>query len=540
MPLHIFFTTDIHGNYFSYDFRYRREGDGSLQRVCAFVAEQRRRYGEENVLLLDGGDMIQGGPEAYFFNHIDNDEAHRVGEMCRFVGYDAGAVGNHDIESGAAAMRRFQQSSGYPLLAANITDSRGAHPFAPYTVIRRGGMKIAVVGFTTPATKRWLPDELCKDYTFHDILESASGWAERIRKTEQPDLLIALLHSGWKGGLHDASWCENVTQELAEHTGGYDLVLFGHDHFSRVETVENNEGNLVACVNAGCYGYEVGEAVVKSDAYGHLTIEGRLHDIRRYENDIMGAFRLRFKEPFRRVLYYTSTRLGRLCTRLDISRAYYGPSSYMSLIHTLQLSVSHADISICSPYFMDSVIEPGTFFVADLYTIYWFEDRLYTIRMTGREIKNLLERSYWLWTNTVSSPDEQLLKTDFDPATGKQVFKNLYFNFDNAAGLDYEVDVAKPFGEKIRIKKMSNGAEFLLDKEYTVATIGHRANGGGQMLTLGAGIPEEELPLRVVSYTPYDIRHYLRLFIEQKQTVDVPLIDNWRFLLRGSLFFKWS
>ena len=63
-----------------------------------------------------------------------------------------------------------------------------------------------------------------------------------------------------------------------------------------------------------------------------------------------------------------------------------------------------------------------------------------------------------------------------------------------------------------------------------MTTIGHRANGGGQMLTLGAGIPEEQLPHRVVSYTPYDIRYYLRLFIEQRRTVDVPLINNWRFL----------
>ena len=533
MALHIFFTTDIHGNYFTYDFRYRHDGDGSMQRVYAFIAEQRERYGEDNVLLLDGGDMIQGGPEAYYFNHIDKGETHRVGEMCRFVGYDAGAVGNHDIESGAEAMRRFQQSSGYPLLAANISDSQGNHPFSPYTVIRRGGIKIAVVGFATPATKRWLPEELCKDYTFHDILESATGWAERVRQTEQPDMMIALLHSGWQGGLHDSSWCENITSKLAEKTCGYDLVLFGHDHFSRVESVVNNKGKQITCLNAGCYGYEIGEAVVETDAAGRCNIQGRLHDIRQYENDYSDAFRQQFDEPFRQVFDYTSTRLGTLNTRLDISKAYLGPSHYMSLIHQLQLAVSHADISLCSPYFMESVIGPGPFYVADLYTIYWFEDRLYTILMTGQEIKNLLERSYWLWTNTVSSPDERLLKTSPDPVTGKPAFKNLYFNFDTAAGIDYEVDVTKPFGEKIHIKKMSNGTPFQLDKEYNVATIGHRANGGGQMLTLGAGIAEEELPRRVVCYTPYDIRHYLRLFIEQEQNLDVPLMDNWRFVVDG-------
>ena len=528
--MHIFFTTDIHGNYFSYDFRYGKEGDGSLQRTYAYIALQRERYGDDQILLLDGGDMIQGGPEAYYFNHIKTDIPHPVGEICRFLGYDAGAIGNHDIESGSLSLNRFQQTSGYPLLAANIIDSEGRRPFEPYTVIVRGGMRVAVVGFTTSATKRWLPEELTREYEFQDIISSATEWIPRIRREEHPDLLIVLLHSGWQGGLHNPCWQENVTERLAQMVPGIDLILFGHDHFSRCVTVQSSGESCVTCLNAGCYGYQVAEAVVDRDENGEITVQGMIHDLRTYSNHYADDFLSRFETPFGMVKQYTSTEIGLLSTRLDISKAFLGPSHYMSLIHSLQFSVSHADISICSPYFTDSVIQPGPFTMAELYNIYWFEDRLYTLRMTGKEIRNLLERSYSLWTNTVNGPDDLLLNTYQDPETGKTLFKNLFFNFDNAAGIDYEVDVTKPAGNKIRILQLSNGKPFHDDDEYTVTTIAHRALGGGQMLSLGAGIPDEELASRIIAYTPFDIRHYLRLYIEQHTPLNVPLINNWRFV----------
>lgn len=532
--LHIFFTTDIHGNYFIYDFRTGRDGDGSLQRAYAYVEQQRQRLGTDNVMLIDGGDMIQGGPEAYYFNHIQTDTPHRVGQMCRMMGYDAGAVGNHDIESGSQALSRFQQESGYPLLAANITDTCGGHPFKPYAVVCKAGLRVAVIGFTTPATKRWLPEELCRDLVFEDILVSARRWVAHVREKERPDLLVAVLHSGWQGGLHHPAWQENVAAQLAQSVQGIDLLLFGHDHFTRSETLRNAAGQDVACLNAGCYGYHIAEAVVRVGDGDAISVQTMIHDLRTYHNPLADRFRTCFEQPFQDILNYVSTPIGTLKSTLDISKAFNGPSLYMSLIHALQLHVSHADISLCSPYSMDQVVRSGQLTVAELFTIYWFEDRLYTIRMKGSEIRRLLERSYALWTNRVDSPCEPLLNTYTDEQTGQVFFKNLFFNFDTAAGIDYQVDVTQPEGHKIQMSRMSDGRPFEEGGEYTVATIAHRANGGGQMLTLGAGIPEQELSGRVVGYTPFDVRHYLQRYIEERGELDVELIDNWKFVFGKS------
>ncbi len=96
--------------------------------------------------------------------------------------------------------------------------------------------------------------------------------------------------------------------------------------------------------------------------------------------------------------------------------------------------------------------------------------------------------SYDLWVNTMKSPDDHLLLLDTQTKGDQQRlgFKNLSFNFDSAAGIDYEVDVTKPDGEKVKILRMSNGQPFDEKKWYNVAVNSYRGNGGGELLTRGA------------------------------------------------------
>jgi len=348
------------------------------------------------------------------------------------AGYDAGCIGNHDIEVGKGAMGRFQESCGYPMLAANIMYRDRCPVFLPYTVIERMGLRIAVIGFSTPATKHLLPDEVCGDYEFEDITESAKRWTEHVRYVAHPDIMVAIVHSGWEGGIPGTSLVNNETKALAM-ASDFDIIFYGHDHFSRIERVKKQNGKETLCINPGAYGYDVAEAKVCISGSEIQKTDARLHDVRHFRNDCSDNFRERFDEGFKLVEEYASTVVCKLETTLDISQAFYGPSAYMTLIHEMQLDATGADISICATYSTDSVIPAGDCTIADIYKIYWFEDRLYTIRMKGHEIKGLLERSYALWTNTIQHPDDQLLKIYTDPETGRTYFKNLYYNFDSGS-----------------------------------------------------------------------------------------------------------
>ena len=108
-------------------------------------------------------------------------------------------------------------------------------------------------------------------------------------------------------------------------------------------------------------------------------------------------------------------------------------------------------------------------------------------------------------------------------------FRNYTFNFDSAAGINYEVDVTKPEGQKVRIVSMADGTPFLPDREFKVVMNSYRGNGGGDLLTKGAGIPKTDIDSRIIYQSPLDLRHYIMQYIEQKGMVTPRPNNNWRF-----------
>ena len=109
-------------------------------------------------------------------------------------------------------------------------------------------------------------------------------------------------------------------------------------------------------------------------------------------------------------------------------------------------------------------------------------------------------------------------------------FLNYTFNFDSATGIDYEVDVTKPVGKKVRILKFSDGRPFEEDKFYKVAMNSYRACGGGELLTKGAGIPKDSINSRVVYQSELDLRHYLMEEIKRQKVVSPTPNHNWKFV----------
>jgi 2',3'-cyclic-nucleotide 2'-phosphodiesterase/3'-nucleotidase len=132
----------------------------------------------------------------------------------------------------------------------------------------------------------------------------------------------------------------------------------------------------------------------------------------------------------------------------------------------------------------------------------------------------------------MTSPDDHIMLLDDEMKEDQQRagFKYYTFNFDSAAGIDYEVDVTKPEGEKVRILQMSDGTPFDEKKWYKVAMNSYRANGGGELLTHGAGIPKDALASRVIYCSELDQRHYLMEEIKRQGTVNPQPNTNWKFV----------
>ena len=505
-------TSDVHGNYYPYDFIVGREAAGSLSRVCSYVRQERRTYGDR-LVLLDNGDILQGQPTAYYYNYMDTTSVHLCADMMNFMGYDAGNMGNHDVETGRTVFDRWASDCRFPILGANIVDAATGQPhFKPYVVLQRGGVKVAVLGLITPAIPAWLSENLWRGLRFDDMEETARRWMQVIREREQPDVVVGIFHSGRNAYVMNGKYNENASADVARRVPGFDVVMMGHDHALACEKVVNVEGDSVLIINPANNASVVAAVdVTLALSDGRVTgkhVSGELVRMDGYEPD--AEFTTHFAPQRKTVEQFVSKRIGRFTEGISTRPAYFGPSAFVDFIHQLQLAISGADISLAAPLSFDAQIPAGDIFVSDMFNLYKYENMLYVMSLSGKEIRGALEMSYALWTNRMTSADDPLLLLRDRPREGaadRAVFQNPSYNFDSAAGILYTVDVTKPEGQKVHIVSMADGTPFDEEKMYRVAVNSYRGNGGGELLTRGAGIPQDELEKRILSSTDKDLRY---------------------------------
>lgn len=527
-PIHlkIVHTSDVHGRVFD-----------ALPKICSYVDSLRGRN-DLGVIVTDGGDVLQGHPATYYYNYIDTVAPHIVASTMNRIGYDVATIGNHDIEAGHPTFDRWVRECKFPVLGANAIDTATGYPyFKPYVILERQGLHIAVLGLVTPAIPHWVPQSLWKGIRFDEMVSTARHWMEIIQRNEHPDLVIGLFHSGWdtEKGIRTPNYDEDASRLIAEQVEGFDIILYGHDHQRNLAEVQSPSGRKVTCIaptNRGmCFG--VVDVYFDRDRQGNITnkrIYGRMLDTRTLRYTVEPWF----TEQQATVDAYMDEEVAMFESPILERESFFGPSAFISLIHEMQFELApNAQISLAAPLSYDAIIGPGMTHITDMFKLYKYENLLYTIRLTGRELRDALEMSYDQWVNTMSSPNDHLLQLDSvqNPRGGyRYKLLNMAFNFDAAAGIRYTVDVSKPDGEKVCITSLEDGTPFSLDSTYLVAANSYRAGGGGELFTRGAGIPLEELPQRVIASTARDLRYYLIQLLRQRKTIQPRVNNNWKFV----------
>lgn len=542
VTLKIIETSDVHGCFFPYDFINKRPMTGSLARVSTYVNNLRQTGGEENVVLLDNGDILQGQPVCYYYNYVDTVKENIAAQVVNYLHYDAQVFGNHDVETGHRVYDKWVSEVNCPVLGANIIRNATGEPYVkPYTILYKGNVKVAVLGLLTPAIPNWLKEPVWSGMHFEEMVSSARRWVAYLQEHERPDIIIGLFHSGWEGGITTDTYVEDATKAVAEQVPGFDVIFYGHDHTPRNgfvtvggEVAATGTARRVLCMdpanNARHVACATVELTIKGKKVVSKEISGELADVSNLPID--EGFMAHFQPEITAVKQWADRVIGRFEHSIFTRDSYFGSSAFNDFILNLELQITGADIAFNAPLSMDASIEAGPVTVADMFKLYRYENQLYVMRLTGAEIRRHLEMSYDLWVNTMTSPDDHLLllnsKTQNDAQ--RMGFKNFSFNFDAAAGIDYEVDVTKPDGEKVRILRMTDGQPFDEEKWYRVAVNSYRGNGGGELLTRGAGIAQEDLANRILWESDRDQRWYLMQEIERQQVLNPQANNNWRFV----------
>ena len=539
-------TSDVHGHFFPYDFMEKKSIKGTLVRANTYIKKERERYGQDHLLLIDNGDILQGQPCVYWSNYVMPENENLAARVINYMQYDAETVGNHDIEPGHAVYDKWIREVRCPLLGANVVFSNRnsmtskaskANVYTglqPYSIHYVDGVKIAIIGMLTPAIPNWLAENVWKGMEFEEMVGCARKWMKHIKEMEKPDLVFGLFHSGMDGGIKTDSYEENATAAVAREVPGFDIIFFGHDHQVHNEWITNSEGQQVLIIDPSCYVKNVAEAEIELTFENNLLVKKNIKGeiVSMLDEEIDEEMVSHFQKDIDDVKAYVDRKIGCFENAIYTRDCFFGNAAFTDLIHNLQLQITGADISITAPLSFNASIKAGDITVGDMFKLYRFENLLLVLRMTGEEIRKHLEMSYDLWTRQMTSPDDHilLLRDSQEEDQQRAGFKNMTFNFDSACGIDYEVDVTKPDGEKVRILQMTNGEPFVDTKWYQVAMNSYRANGGGELLTVGAGIPKDSLASRVVYCSELDQRHYLMKEIERQGIVNPQPNHNWRFV----------
>ena len=524
--IEIVVTTDVHGKIFSYDYANDKPSNNSLSKVSFLVDSLRNE--NKQLFIFDCGDLLQGTPAIYHQNYLQSIENHPIVSIMKHIGYQASTVGNHDIECGPEIYNSLNEQFEHPWLGANIVNVKtGAPHFKPYTIIKKGGHKIAILGLITPGIPRWLPVKLWKDLEFEDMVESASKWIKTIKENENPDFIIGLFHSGWNstyGGVDSLSVKnENASVTVAHKVDGFDLVFIGHDHDQRVFDMMNENNNRVVIVDGGSHAKTVGRVTLTSSSKKGLTIDTAwVENITKLNNS--STYDSVFADEGNKIKAWINSPVCTIDEAINCNDALMAPSTYMNLIHEVQLATTNADISFATPVSIYNRTSSDTLRESDLFKLYSFENKLYTLKMTGKEIQAYLEYSVHLWFNN-DFPTPPLLQYQDKDKSNK--LSRPYYNFASAGGVNYNIDFRRKAGDRVYGITLNSGKNLLPNRNYLVAINSYQANGGGGHLESGAGIPKDEIINRTVSISEEEVRTLIRNYMFEQNEYRVDKTQNW-------------
>ena len=246
----ILHTNDTHSQIEPIRVGYNK-GLGGVERRLQYIDQVREKYGKKNVLLLDAGDFNQGTPY-YTVAHGDLEV-----ELVNLMGYDVMALGNHEFDNGQEDLARRLKKCKHQTVTCNYDFSNTPLKklVKPYVIVRRGGMKIGVIGVTSH-----LESVVLKSYVDGMVrlntIEEVNRWADFLKNRKHCDLVILLSHLGYSGGTLDRP----SDLLMVENSRNLDLVIGGHSHtyLKELTEVKDLDGKVVPISQCGGQGIVVG------------------------------------------------------------------------------------------------------------------------------------------------------------------------------------------------------------------------------------------------------------------------------------------
>jgi 2',3'-cyclic-nucleotide 2'-phosphodiesterase/3'-nucleotidase len=507
-------TTDVHGHIYPTNY-FGDKGDEplGLARVATLIKEQRAKH--PHTLLVDSGDSLQGTPLTYFAARVDPRMPNPMVAAYNYLKYDAFTMGNHEYNYGIDYIVKARLQANYPFLSGNIYFPGTLKPiYTPYVIKQVGGAKIGILGLTTPGIKIWDRHNVEGVQDFGDIIAAAKRWIPQM-KAKGADTIVVTIHSGlgepydetYGGYAPDAGAPpENVCAKLADtFPDDISVILLGHSHKDLPKLVHHGVlltqamkwGQRLAVVDLHLEHVNGKWKVTRKDATTLKT------DHVAPDPGLMAVTRL----AHQRTLAYVNSPIGTSTGEWSARRSRTEDSAIMDLINEVQMAKTGADLSAASVFNAAAHLPKGKLTVADIASLYVYENTLTKIAISGKQLKEYLENSARYFN--AYKPGGKIFD-DNQPA----------YNHDMVSGVAYVIDVSKPVGQ--RISGLTYKGKPVADTQmFTMALNSYRQNGGGGYTMIKGA------PVKQAIYT--EIRELMLDYVKEKHQIspDRTFKRNW-------------
>jgi len=508
-------TTDLHGNINPIDYYTNKPDNRGFAKVATLI--KRIRKEQPNTLLIDSGDTIQGSPLESFHSRKNNMRTDPMMLVMNALNYDAMAVGNHEYNFGLKVLEKARGEAKFPWLSGN-TYEKGTERthYKPYIVKDVAGVKIGILGLTTPGIPYWDNPPNYAGLEFRDPVAEARKWVETLRTKEKVDVVVIAMHMGLGEDLRTGEASpgqiphENEAISIAKEVPGVDVIFMGHTH----REVSSLYVNGVLLTQANHWGRHLARAdlYLQKEPTGwrvYAKSARTLPTDDRVEPDVEVV---KLAEPYDR---QTQQWLERVVAQspedLTAEDARFRDTAILDLIQKVQLEAGKADVSMVASFNQQARIDKGPVTVRDVTELYVYENTLAVLEVTGQQLKDALEHSAKYYNTYEAGKTPRELINDKIPA----------YNFDIAEGVTYDLDISKPIGSRIQNLRFK-GQPLSMTRKLRLATNNYRVNGGGGY-TMYKNAP-------VVYRSGEEIRELMVDWMERNKTIPTKPNNNWRIV----------
>lgn len=520
MKLVILETSDVHGNMLPIDYSNNKKTENGMSKIATIIEEERNL--NENIILVDNGDILQGTPLTYYYAKIDNRDKNSIIEVLNFLKYDAAVIGNHEFNYGMDILNSSIKQSKFPWLSANILNKKSLEPAfgTPYIIKSfQNGLKAGILGLTTKYIPNWENPDIIAELKFEDVIETAEKWVRILKEKEKVDLVVVSYHGGFERDLDTGNPTESITgenqaYELCMKVKDIDVLLTGHQH----RTIYNKYINGVVVVQPGNAAKAIGKVEIKLkkgiDGWRVINKNSKLIYC---ENKIS---QLKVENIVDGIEKDTQIWLDKVIGNIngDMTVKDYmdirtKDNALIEFINRVQMESAVVDISNTALFDNKSRGFCSKVTMRDIVSNYVYPNTLKVIRIKGIDIKEALEKS----------------AAYFAPYDGKSIKVNpkfstpkpQHYNYDMWEGIEYEINISRPMGHRI-VKLNYKGNPLEMEKEYDVVMNNYRAGGGGNY-NMFKGKP-------VIKDIPIDMSELIANYILSRGTIDASIDENWKVI----------